>query len=113
MNLFELLPTLDIHDLPLNSLTLGFEANYVVMEVDFYQEQTDLYITHRWTFKGVSNLSMTNWEVLSNDVEIYSLEIQEAAQNTKRITFQFLQGFGRASATLDFHCNEAFSEQDI
>ena len=111
MDFFAQLPTLEVHDSTLKSLTLGFDARYVTMEVDFYQEQTGEYITNRWTFKEVSRISLTNLEALSDDLEIFNLETQVADQNAKRITFQFLQGPGKPIATLDFICKEASSEQ--
>jgi hypothetical protein len=107
MDLFAQLSSLEVHDSILKSLTLGFNSSYVAMEIDFFEEQTGEYVTNRLNFTGVSRINMVNLDVSAGDIEIFSLEIQQGDLNGKRIIFQFLQGPGKPSATLEFVCKEA------
>lgn len=111
MNLFEQLRTLEVHDSTLKSLTIAFEARSITIDVDLFQQQSEEYLTYRWSFHRVSGISLTNLESPFGDVEIFSLETRDVAKDAKQIMFQLLQGPGRPSATFSFTCGEATSKK--
>ena len=107
MKFLKLLSNLEIHDSLLKSIIFDFNECYLRMNVEFYDDNTCTYLTSKWHFTGVSNLNVTNINLLTGEMDIFSYEAKESDNGFHRISFQFVQGPGEPDAALEFEFREA------
>ena len=102
------LKALSLHDHPLNSLSIEFEAAKLIVIVEQYNEESGAYDKVKLCFRGIDNLNMGFLKTQLKDgcdVEVYSASVTTIGE-IHTVDFLILTGFGEPSANLTFDFEE-------
>ncbi|WP_345253353.1 hypothetical protein [Flaviaesturariibacter amylovorans] len=97
------------HDCPVGELNINFSTKSLTLVVDEFIEIKQEYLSKKVHFYGVSNLSISEIEL----VELFDLGVQNFEENQKPKTFEiiFSGSVGKPRIKLAFEYNEFFAEQ--
>jgi hypothetical protein len=102
------LEALSLHDHPLHSLSIEFEAAKLIVIVEQYNEETGVYDEVKLCFHGIDNLNMGFIKTQLKggcDVEVTSAFVTTIGE-IHTVDFIILTGFGEPSANVTFDFEE-------
>jgi len=94
------LEDIELHDLPVDAITVNNSQQLVTIECSVYDDVNERYIGRTLQFRGVQKFSCTEVLIYDlNDLEIYDAELRPATQGYE-IDIVFLSGTHKVSFTM-------------